>query len=134
MTRRVLLTLLILSAVTGCKGGASLAGHWAPENAMLAGSDFPVASFDGATLQLTKDMYEFGGDKGTIEVVGKHSPAQLDIHGKEGPNAGKTIPAIYELKGDALTVCYQLGKGERPAAFESPKGAQVLLVHYKRMP
>jgi uncharacterized protein (TIGR03067 family) len=134
MTRRLLVSSLMVLALAGCKGGASLPGHWVPESAMLAGKDFPVADFDGATLQLTENTYEFGGDKGEIVLPPKHTPAQMDINGREGPNAGKTIPAIYELKGDHLTVCYQLGGGERPATFESPKGTQVLLVHYKRMP
>jgi len=132
--RRLLIPSLVLLALAGCKGGASLPGHWAPQSAMFAGSDFPITSFGGATLQLTNDTYEFGGDKGDVVLLPKHTPAQMDIHGKEGPNAGKTIPAIFELSGDHLTVCYQLNGGERPATFESPKGTQVLLVHYKRMP
>ena len=60
-------------------------------------------------------------------------PAAMDIHGQEGPNAGRTIQAIYQLAGDQLTVCYQLGAGERPAEFKSPAGSQVLLVHYRRV-
>ena len=134
MFHRILSALLVTLVVAGCKGASSIAGHWAPESAKLGGNDFPVAGFDGATLQLTKDTYEFGGDKGTVEVLETHKPDQMDIHGKEGPNAGKTIPAIFELQGDHLTICYQLGNGERPAAFDSPKGTQVLLIHYKRLP
>ena len=134
MLRRVLSAILVTLVVASCKGGPSMAGHWVPESAKLGGNDFPVAGFDGATLHLTSDTYEFGGDKGTIEVLTKHKPEQMDIHGKEGPNAGKTIPAIFELNGDHLTVCYQLGPGDRPAAFDSPKGTQILLIHYKRMP
>jgi len=40
----------------------------------------------------------------------------------------------YECAGDRLTVCYQLGEGPRPAAFESPSGTQILLVRYRRGP
>jgi hypothetical protein len=46
--------------------------------------------------------------------------------------AGRTILAIHELQGDQLTICYQLGPGERPGGFTSPKGSKVLLVRYKR--
>jgi len=63
-----------------------------------------------------------------------HPIGACHIHGEVGPNAGRTIPAIFELSGDRLTVCYQLGKGERPAAFDSKLGPQVLLIHYKRVP
>ena len=58
----------------------------------------------------------------------------MDIHGQKGPNAGRTIRAIYALEDDQLIVCYQLGTGERPDGFETPKGSQVLLVRYQRMP
>jgi len=57
----------------------------------------------------------------------------MDIRGREGPNAGRTIQAIYELAGEQLTVCYQLGSGERPSEFKSAKGSQVLLVRYLRV-
>jgi uncharacterized protein (TIGR03067 family) len=111
-----------------------LAGHWAPQSADLAGQVFPVANFAGATLRLTMDTYEFGGDKGTYAVLSTTPPAKMDVRGREGPNAGRTIQTIYELAGEQLTVCYQLGPGERPSEFKSPKGSQVLLVHYKRVP
>ncbi|HTO89751.1 MAG TPA: TIGR03067 domain-containing protein [Candidatus Sulfotelmatobacter sp.] len=133
MSARLRLLLLIALVVPGCKS-YSLPGHWSPVSAQLGGADFPVSQFEGATLQLTKNSYEFGGDKGTIEIIRGPLPAQMDIHGKEGPNAGKTIPAIYLVEGDFLTVCYQLGTGDRPKDFVSPPGTKVLLIHYKRIP
>jgi len=57
----------------------------------------------------------------------------MDIHGREGPHAGRTIQAIYELAGEQLTICYQLGSGERPTEFKSARGSQVLLVRYQRV-
>lgn len=92
-----------------------------------------MANFGGATLSLTADTYEFAGDRGTYSVSPAASPARMDIRGREGPNRVRTIPAIYELAGDQLTICYQLGPGERPRDFTSPKGSQVLIVRYKRM-
>jgi uncharacterized protein (TIGR03067 family) len=106
---------------------------WVPESAQLSGQAFPIATFAGATLRLTADAYEFGGDKGAISLHPTGSPAQMDITGREGPNAGRTIQAIYELVGDQLTVCYQLGQGVRPTEFTSPPGSQVLLVRYRRV-
>ena len=110
----------------------SLAGQWAPESAELGGHPFPVASFGGATLLLTSDGYEFADDRGTYTALGGAPPAAMDIHGHDGPNAGRTIPARYVLDGDRLTICYQLGPGDRPVALASPAGSQVLLVHYVR--
>ena len=125
-----LLTLVAL-VLADCSR-PSLAGRWVPQSAELGGVAFPVASFNGATLLLTDSSYDFAGDKGSYTRVSSTSPAAMDIHGSEGPNAGRTIQAIYQVAGDQLTICYQLGAGARPGAFASPKGSQVLLVHYKR--
>jgi uncharacterized protein (TIGR03067 family) len=134
MIRRLLPGLLIALAIAACScTGAALVGHWSPVSAELGGQAFPVANFGGANLGLTKDTYEFAGDKGTYAVLSTRPPAQMDIHGREGPNAGRTIQAIYELAGEQLTVCYQLGSGERPSEFKSAKDSKVLLIRYKRV-
>lgn len=134
----VLAVLLSVLAFAGCAttphGGAKLAGMWTPMSAEMGGADYPVKNFESSTLRLTADYYDFAGDKGTYAVIATKHPATMDILGTEGPNAGRTIPAIFLLQADRLTICYQLGKGDRPVQFASPKGSQVLLVHYKRMP
>jgi uncharacterized protein (TIGR03067 family) len=137
MNRCLLPGLLFALALAACSStphtGHTLSGQWAPLSAELGGQAFPVANFGGATLQLTVDTYEFAGDKGTYALLPTSPPAKMDIRGREGPNAGRTIQAIYELTGDQLTVCYQLGSGERPSDFRSPEGSRVLLVRYKRI-
>lgn len=133
--RPILLTFLTL-ALFGCTTPArvsrKLAGSWTPQSAVLAGKNFPVANFSGATLHLTSTTYEFGGDRGNITVLSVKPPAQMDIHGLSGPNAGRTIKAIYAISGEELTVCYQLGAGERPREFSSPNGSSILVVKYLR--
>ena len=115
--------------------GSQLAGVWAPDSATLGGAPLPVAAFNGAKLNLTDSSYEFGGDKGAIVLPGSGTPAPMDIVGHQGPNAGRTILAIYQLAGTSLTVGYQLDKaGARPADFTSPTGTQVMVVHYTRVP
>lgn len=133
MNRVLGLGLVAVLALAGCSSGASLAGDWTPASAELGGRDFPVANFLGGRLRLTANTYEFAGDKGTYAVLAAGRPASMDIRGQEGPNAGRTIQAIYEISGDQLTICYQLGTGERPAEFKSPAGSQVLLIHYRRV-
>ena len=136
--RPILLAVPIAFSLFACSGdepaAAALAGTWAPQSAQLGGQDFPIIGFQGANLLLTADTYEFAGDTGTYTLIGTAKPAQLDIHGQVGPNAGRTIPCIYELDGDELNACYQLGEGERPRAFESPADSMVFLVHYHRVP
>lgn len=126
-------------AFASCSGGDEaptpvLAGAWTPRSAQLGGQELPIETFQGANLNLTADAYEFLGDRGSYALLPGSTPAALDIRGVEGPNAGRTIPAIYRLDGDRLTVCYQLGEGARPTEFASPAGSQVFLVSYERLP
>jgi uncharacterized protein (TIGR03067 family) len=143
MNRRVLCGLLLSLAAAGCFArearvdpdippGAALSGQWTPVSAQMGGKDFPVANFAGASLHMTERTYEFAGDQGTYEVVSVAPPARMDIHGERGPNAGKLIPAVYQVNGDQLDISYQLGPGVRPHDFTSPAGSQILLIHYRR--
>jgi len=135
VNRRGLRGLLLTIAAAGCmrSGAPPLAGQWTPVSAELGGQDFPVANFGGATLQLTDSTYEFAGDTGSYAVLSSKEPAKLDIRGQSGPHAGRTIPAIFELSDEQLTIGYQLGSGERPTEFTSPQGSQILIVNYKRL-
>jgi len=65
-------------------------------------------------------------DGGCIEVDEQHTPPAMDIVGRSGPHAGRTMRAIYQLHGDELTVCYDLEGRERPANMQ-PQADQLLL-------
>lgn len=125
--------IALLSGCATAPAGPGLAGRWDPVTAELGGKPFPLAAFRGAQLELTKDTYAFGIDNGTYALVEGGPPARMDIRGVAGPNAGRTIAAIHSLEADTLLVAYQLGAGDRPAAFVSPAGSQVLLVKYQRV-
>ena len=56
----------------------------------------------------------------------------MTITGTAGPNNSRTYPAIYELKGDTLRICYDLSGAKRPAEFKSLAGTQLYLVTYNR--
>ena len=111
---------------------APLIGRWTPADAQMGGQDYPVQKFAGAILNMTEHEYAFAGDRGNYEVVYVGTPSRLDFHAEQGLNAGRLIPAIYQLRGDELTICYQLGPGVRPRAFDSPAGSQILLIRYRR--
>ena len=133
------LTAFAVLALAACAGnqitGPTLAGNWTPVSAQLGGAEFPLASVQGQVLKLTSETYEFAGDKGTYKVWVGGAPARMDITGVSGPNAGRTIPAIYSFDGDVLTIAYQLAPGgERPRELTSPAGTQILLIRYKRAP
>jgi uncharacterized protein (TIGR03067 family) len=50
------------------------------------------------------------------------------ITGTERPNQGRTFPALYELKGDTLRICYDLTGAKRPTEFRSVAGTNLYLV------
>ncbi len=54
------------------------------------------------------------------------------VNGVKVPNAGKTLPAIYELDADTLRICYDLSGQARPKEFKTTEGTKLYLVTYKR--
>jgi uncharacterized protein (TIGR03067 family) len=71
-------------------------------------------------------------DSGHYRLDGKRSPPAMDIVGESGPHAGRTMLAIYELRGDELTVCYDLERPERPASLEPRRDQPKLRITYTR--
>src|ERR671931_19222 len=75
-------------------------------------ADDKADAFKAAVLTMEDGKYtvDFAGgqDKGTVAVDVAKKPKQMTIAGTDGPNKGKTIPAVYELSGDMLKICYQL--------------------------
>ena len=71
-------------------------------------------------------------DGGRYLVNEELSPATMDIVGGSGPHAGRTMRAIYELRGDELTVCYDLESGERPANLQPQEERLLLRITYTR--
>ena len=69
---------------------------------------------------------------GTYTIDADSKPKSMTITGTEGPNHGKTFPAIYELKGDTLRICYDLSGAKRPTEFKSVAGTKLYLVTYSR--
>jgi uncharacterized protein (TIGR03067 family) len=111
-------------------------GKWKPVKAELAGQPMTDAVLKEISLKLDNGKYEvFVGsapDRGTYTVDSTSKPKSMTITGTEGPNHGRTFPAIYELKGDTLRICYDLSGAKRPTEFKSIAGTQFYLVTYAR--
>ena len=111
-------------------------GNWKPVKAELAGQPMTDAVLKSISLKLDNGKYEvFVGDKpdrGTYTVDSASKPKGMTITGTEGPNIGKTFPAIYELNGDTLRICYDLSGAKRPTEFKSVAGTKLYLVTYHR--
>jgi uncharacterized protein (TIGR03067 family) len=142
-TMKYLLVLLLLLAVALTAGASEKAGDskdiqgtWLPIEAELGGKPMGNDFITSTTLTLNEGKYEVvvagASDKGTYKMDATLKRKTIDITGTEGPNVGKTFPAIYELRGDTLRICYGLGGNARPTEFKSPPGTQHFLVTYKR--
>jgi len=111
-------------------------GSWTPTKAELGGQPMTEAVLKSISLKLDHGKYEVsvGGnsDKGTYTLDSASKPKSMTITGSEGPNSGKTFPAIYELKGDTLRICYDLSGAKRPTEFKSIAGTKLYLVTYNR--
>jgi uncharacterized protein (TIGR03067 family) len=115
-----------------------LEGAWVPIDASVAGSRLPVND-----LRVRYFVLEAGGyriidrsnqvvDGGRYLVNEGPQPRAMDIVGSSGPNAGRTMHAIYELQGDELTVCYDLEGSARPCGMLAREDQLLLRITYTR--
>jgi uncharacterized protein (TIGR03067 family) len=116
----------------------ALEGAWVPVAASVAGQ-----TLEPADLRVRYLLLEGGGyrivdrsnhvvDFGHYTLDARASPAAIDIIGEHGPNAGRTLLAVYALEGDALTVCYDVAGGARPATLAPLAGRPLLSITYER--
>jgi uncharacterized protein (TIGR03067 family) len=116
--------------------GKMLEGTWQLVEGVVGGNKFPAEVAKGIKLALSHGKYVVTAeskDEGTVKYFPDASPKAMEITGAAGPNKGKTYPAIYELKGDTLTVCYDLSGKARPAEFQSKPGSLLFLATYKKV-
>jgi len=127
---------LNLSAADATVNEKAIQGMWHPVQAELASRPMPDALLKSISLNLTDGKYEVlvgtQSDRGTYSLDLTREPKGMSITGTEGPNQGKTFPAIYELTGDTLRICYDLSGTKRPEAFKTVAGTKLYLVTYQR--
>lgn len=113
-----------------------LQGIWLPTAAELSEKPFDEATLKAMKLVIEGDKYTVtvgkSIDKGTIKLEPTAKPKAIDTTGTDGPNKGKTFPAIYELTGDTLRICYDLAGKNRPTEFKTVMDTKLFLVTYKR--
>ena len=116
----------------------SLRGDWIPVKAELGGQPMSDEVLKSISMTLGEGTYHVdvagNPDKGTYELDSSTTPTSMTIKGTEGPNKGRVIPAIYEIKGQTLRICYDLARegAKRPKAFKSDPGTRLYLVTYER--
>jgi uncharacterized protein (TIGR03067 family) len=142
MIRCVGHTLVLASLLSGRAGAdekselKKMEGTWLPTAVQLSGQNWSDEQVKTLKLVIADGKFTVTvsgqDDKGNLKLDPNAKPAAMDIVGTDGPNKGRTIPAIYELSGDTLKICYGLGVETRPTQFESKPGTRILLITYKR--
>jgi uncharacterized protein (TIGR03067 family) len=69
---------------------------------------------------------------GTFKIDATKSPKTMDLTLSEGRQAGHAIPAIYELHGDTMRICYGSPDKPRPTEFNAKAGSGQTCSTYKR--
>jgi uncharacterized protein (TIGR03067 family) len=115
-----------------------LDGTWVPVAADVSGQELIVKELRVARLVLDRGGYEIIDqsdaivDRGDFRIDPSVRPPAMDIVGISGPNAGRTMLAIFELVGDRLTVCYELDGAERPVDMRPNDDQLLLSITYAR--
>ena len=85
-----------------------------------------------ARLTIKGNEYSLGGDsgssRGTLKLGEGAAPKTMEVTTDDGTQ----LPAIYELSGDTMKVCYALNGGARPKEFKSAEGSDHVFTIYKR--
>ena len=110
----------------------TIEGTWIPVAFEVGGAKLPEEAFKDAKLVMSDGHYAYQNDYGTYKLIPGEKPKAIDVSGTEGPNQGKTFPAIYELTGDTLRICYDLAGKTRPTEFATRAGTRQFLASYKR--
>jgi uncharacterized protein (TIGR03067 family) len=112
------------------------AGKWVPVEATYNGAVVEREKLDAVLLTIEGNKYTSrnGGktDEGTLSVDESKTPAAMEIVRKKSDGETVTIPAICEVKGDTMRICYAFGTQVRPADFKSEVDSGTLLVTYKK--
>ncbi len=114
----------------------TLTGIWQPLRAELDGELAPTEALEAMRLVLGEEYYRvtFGrdvSDEGGLVALLEETPWQLTLTGRSGVNAGRVIPAIAQLRGDRLRICFGFS-GRRPAEFTGAPNSGCYLVNYRR--
>lgn len=129
-------SLNAVAARQGDDDAKAIQGDWKPVKGELGGLQMTDAVLKTISLRLDDGKYEVfvnaASDKGTYELDPGAKPRSITVTGTAGPNKGRTFPAIYELDGDTLRICYDLSGAKRPTEFKTVEGTKLYLVTYRR--
>lgn len=112
-------------------------GRWQLIRGEHAGQTMPDMVAEKTVLELLHGTYavKFGGeavDTGSYELGGAMGGSTVLLRGTTGPNAGRTIPCIYQVQGDRLRMCYGFD-GLAPTDYTSNTSNKRYVGTYRRL-
>ena len=146
--KRYLLTALaagLLLAAQDAKEDATkkdleqIQGTWRLVSRQRDGRTDPPVAVKDVLMTNKGDQFSFkgaasgaGATQGTFKLDATKTPKTMDRIPADGPNKGKTLPAIYALEGDTLKICVAVAGKERPKEFATKPGSGYVLSVFKR--
>lgn len=107
-------------------------GEWKVKQLVLDGQTLDAATIVDAKLIIKGDTFKLDAagqnESGTLQFDAQASPKTLEV----STQSGDTIPAIYELSGSTLKICYAVNSAARPKEFKSTSGSDHVFVLYQR--
>ncbi len=118
------------------QGDKDLEGVWEARSFIHDGKDEPQApgkvllTFRGDALTLRV------GDevrKASVTVDAGKTPHTIDMAYRSGPDKGRTVRGLYEVKGDELRICHGEAGAPRPSEIASREGGGYSVGVWKRV-
>jgi uncharacterized protein (TIGR03067 family) len=115
----------------------ALAGGWTVVTAQRDGEAIPDEEARKLRLSFAEERLTLKQGEKTSQLQYRleldSNPRRIELIAGDGPNKGKPLPAIYELKGDSLKVCLPLSPDVgRPEGFSTASGSGLMLLVLKR--
>ncbi len=112
-------------------------GTWKFVSVEHDGQSMPKAQLQDGRLTLKGDQFTYTQGANTLHGTFKVDPAKkpktIDITFTDGPDKGKILQGIYELKGDTYKACLGMKEKDRPKEFRSQTGSGHVLEVLQRV-
>jgi len=107
-------------------------GDWGVGELVMNGEKVSADALANAKLKIKANEYSLesdnGSSHGTLKLGESASPKSMEVTTDDGTQ----LPAIYEISGDTLKICYAMNGASRPKEFKSAEGSDHVFASYKR--